>query len=79
VNLSGSKLKEASLIRASLSGANLSRANLSRSNVAKRQLAECRRLKGATMPNGQKYEDWLGRRDGQDWLRKYKKDLGEKR
>ena len=30
----------------------------------------------ATMPNGQKYEDWLRSPEGQDWLRKYKKDFG---
>jgi hypothetical protein len=28
------------------------------------------------MPNGRKYEDWLGTRKGQDWLRKYKESLG---
>ena len=38
-------------------------------------LAACKSLKGATMPNGQKYEDWLGTLGGQDWFRKYTKNL----
>ena len=28
------------------------------------------------MPDGRKYEDWLGTPQGQDWIRKYKKNLG---
>jgi hypothetical protein len=28
------------------------------------KLAECKSLKGATMPNGQQYEDWLKDREG---------------
>ena len=42
-----------------LRGANLSGADLEGTNVTDAQLARCRTLKGATMPNGQKYEDWL--------------------
>jgi uncharacterized protein YjbI with pentapeptide repeats len=69
-NLSGAILNAAYLFGANLSGANLSGANLSDANlsdanlegtqeVSDEQLAEARSLKGATMPNGQKYEDWL--------------------
>jgi len=29
------------------------------------------------MPEGQKYEVWLGTCEGQNWLRKDKKNLGE--
>jgi hypothetical protein len=39
-------------------------------------LSAAKSLEGATIPNGQKYEDWLKTSDGQDWLRKYKKNLG---
>jgi hypothetical protein len=57
-------LSRADLSRADLQGANLSRAdlpgtNLQRAKVTDEQLAATRSLKGATMPNGQKYEDWL--------------------
>jgi uncharacterized protein YjbI with pentapeptide repeats len=50
---------------ADLSGAHLSGANLSGANLfeargwTEGQLSEARTLVGATMPNGQKYEDWL--------------------
>jgi hypothetical protein len=45
---------------ADLSGAYPRDANLKFARgVADDQLAEARSLKGATMPNGQKYEDWL--------------------
>jgi uncharacterized protein YjbI with pentapeptide repeats len=53
-NLSGTNLKGANLSSAYLSGTNLKGAN-----VTDEQLAECESLEGATMPNGQKYEDWL--------------------
>jgi uncharacterized protein YjbI with pentapeptide repeats len=66
-------LKEADLSDADLSGANLSGADLSNAKVTKEQLKETESLEGATMPNGQKYKDWLGRPEGQDWFRKYKK------
>jgi len=50
-NLSGADLKEADLRYADLSGA---------TGVTNEQLAQqATTLRGATMPNGQKYEDWL--------------------
>jgi len=65
-NLSDADLSRASLIganlhSASLGGANLSGANLrSTAGVTNDQLElQARSLIGATIPNGQKYEDWL--------------------
>jgi uncharacterized protein YjbI with pentapeptide repeats len=53
-------LRNASLLRANLSGADLSRANLNNANGGtKQQLDQAKSLEGATMPNGQKYEDWI--------------------
>jgi uncharacterized protein YjbI with pentapeptide repeats len=67
-DLSESHLTGASLADANLSGANLYRAglsgaNLSGANVSPEQLAQAASLEGATMPNGQKYEDWLKSKD----------------
>jgi uncharacterized protein YjbI with pentapeptide repeats len=56
-NLVGVDLHDAKLIGANLEGANLEGAQL------EEQLAYCASLKGATMPNGQKYEDWLMSRE----------------
>jgi uncharacterized protein YjbI with pentapeptide repeats len=63
-DLSGANLSGANLSRADLHGANLQRANLQEANlegaqVTDGQLADTRSLQGATMPDGQKYEDWL--------------------
>ena len=58
-DLSGTDLKHADFYRANLSGADLSGANLKNANVTEEQLEQADSLKGATMPNGQKYEDWL--------------------
>ena len=63
-------LREAWLLRVDLSGADLSGADLIRANLNRAdlsgargriedQLSEAETLEGATMPNGQKYEDWL--------------------
>jgi uncharacterized protein YjbI with pentapeptide repeats len=41
--------------------------------AAKEHLAEVKSLKGATMPNGQKYEEWLKTPDGQEWFNTYRK------
>jgi uncharacterized protein YjbI with pentapeptide repeats len=69
--LSGAHLDNATLKDADLSGAILSRANLSYANLSYANLndasgitneeleQQARSLEGATMPNGQKYEDWL--------------------
>jgi uncharacterized protein YjbI with pentapeptide repeats len=58
-------LKEANLRGTVLAGANLEGANLKGAKgVTPKQVTECRSLKGATMPDGQKYEDWLKSREG---------------
>ena len=44
---------------ADLSCADLSRANLTDAYISEGQLDFAESLKGATMPNGRKYEDWL--------------------
>ena len=54
-NLSGADLDRADLSHANLSGANLSGAI----NYWHEQLREASSLKGATMPDGTKYEDWI--------------------
>jgi uncharacterized protein YjbI with pentapeptide repeats len=74
-NLSGAYLPEAWLYdpncegceRTNLSGADLSNANLTGARVTDKQLEQAKSLEGATMPDGQKYEDWLkskGRGEG---------------
>jgi len=58
------------LTRADLRGAHLSGADLSGANLARAEGVRCQQtrgaesLDGATMPNGQKYEDWLKDRQG---------------
>jgi hypothetical protein len=51
------------LIFATLQGANLRRAYLYEAKVTHEQLADALSLEGTTMPNGQKYEDWLKSKD----------------
>ena len=60
-NLDRADLREANLSGANLSGANLSRVNLEGAlGIANEELRQqANPLEGATMPNGQKYEDWL--------------------
>jgi uncharacterized protein YjbI with pentapeptide repeats len=74
-NLSGADLREANLYRADLREANLSGANLSGADLKRAKLREANlteaigltdeqivageSFEDATMPNGQKYEDWL--------------------
>jgi uncharacterized protein YjbI with pentapeptide repeats len=59
-NLRSANLSDANLFGANLSDANLSDANLEGTQeVSDEQLAKAKSLTGATMPNGQKYEDWL--------------------
>ena len=63
VSLIGASLSSANLGYADLRGANLSNADLSNASlgnatVTEEQLAACETLEGATMPNGQHYEDW---------------------
>jgi hypothetical protein len=63
--LSDAFLRFGNLDYADLSGANLSGANLRDANLnnasrwTEKQLTAAESLEGATMPNGQKYEDWL--------------------
>jgi uncharacterized protein YjbI with pentapeptide repeats len=64
--LSGAKLSRTDLSGATLNEANLSEAGLSGANLSGawgwglyERLSAAKSLKGATMPNGQKYEDWL--------------------
>jgi hypothetical protein len=58
-NLSHTYLHQAHLEGANLQGADLRGAVLTDAKVIEEQLAEARSLEGVTMPNGQKYEDWL--------------------
>jgi uncharacterized protein YjbI with pentapeptide repeats len=69
-DLRSAHLQRANLDLADLSGADLSDADLSDANliftnldkasgVTQKQLDQVATLEGATMPNGQKYEDWL--------------------
>jgi uncharacterized protein YjbI with pentapeptide repeats len=55
----GAGLGHADLSGADLSNANLESANLKGADVTEEQLDQAKTLKGATMPNGQTYEDWL--------------------
>ena len=54
-NLKGANLRDADLSDALLYGADLSGAY----GYTQEQLAQAASLEGSTMPNGQKYEDWL--------------------
>ena len=69
-NLRGASLQGASLQGASLGGPDLLAADLSRADLfgsydcTAEQLTAARTLEGATMPNGQKYEDWIKDREG---------------
>jgi uncharacterized protein YjbI with pentapeptide repeats len=55
---------------AELSGADLSHAYLKDATVKEEQLEQAESLEGATMPNGQTYEEWLkgkgSREDGEN-------------
>jgi Pentapeptide repeats (8 copies) len=59
-NLRGADLSNTVLFNTDLTGANLLDATVSWWGG----LASCKSLEGATMPNGQKYEDWLKDREG---------------
>jgi uncharacterized protein YjbI with pentapeptide repeats len=63
-NLEGANLEGANLEGANLEGANLEGANLEGANVTSEQLDQAKSLEGATMPNGQKYEEWLKDKEG---------------
>ncbi len=63
--LYAAKLRGASLVKVNLSGADLAKADLSGADLSDArgltevQLTKAESLEDATMPNGQKYEDWL--------------------
>jgi uncharacterized protein YjbI with pentapeptide repeats len=68
-NLSGANLEHANLEKANLEGADLDGAtlaetNLTEASVTQKQLEEAGSLEGATMPNGQNYENWLKDKEG---------------
>jgi uncharacterized protein YjbI with pentapeptide repeats len=65
-DLSEATLSEATLSVADLNGADLSGANLSDAQgITNEELdQQASSLKGTTMPNGQKYEDWLKDKEG---------------
>src|SRR5215211_4527333 len=68
-DLSDADLSDDNLSSANLQGANLTDAvlrgtNLSNAKVTSEQLAEAKSLEGATMPDDQKYEDWLKDKEG---------------
>jgi uncharacterized protein YjbI with pentapeptide repeats len=64
-NLSGANLSYAVLRRADLSDADLRDADLrDATGWTMEQLTAARSLEGATMPDGQKYEDWLKDKEG---------------
>jgi uncharacterized protein YjbI with pentapeptide repeats len=64
-NLEGNNLQGAHLQRANLRDTNLTNADLTRADLREatgwtaEQLDQAKSLRGATMPNGQKYEEWL--------------------
>jgi hypothetical protein len=61
----GRVLENRSLAAVSLATAG--RADLTDAYVSEEQLNSAESLEGATMPNGQKYEDWLkSKGDGED-------------
>jgi len=69
-NLINTELPGADLSGANLSGADLQYADLSEANLSEAEGVRCQQtqgaesLDGATMPNGQKYGDWLKDREG---------------
>jgi uncharacterized protein YjbI with pentapeptide repeats len=63
-DLSGANLIGADLSSANLEGADLKGANLKGAKVTSEQLDQAKSLEGATMTNGQKYEDWLQDKEG---------------
>src|SRR5215216_1453405 len=59
IDPSNDHLTPTDLRGADLSNADLSGAYLTGTKVSNEQLDRCKSLEGATMPDGQKYEDWL--------------------
>jgi len=71
-DLEGADLSYADLSGAYLYGANLSSANLRAANLGgakgwtEEQFTQAGSLEGATMPNGQKYEEWIKDQEGRN-------------
>jgi hypothetical protein len=63
-NLHSARLQEADLRGAKLPVAKLQGAKLQGAEVTDEQLANTWSLQGATMPDGQKYEDWIKDKEG---------------
>jgi uncharacterized protein YjbI with pentapeptide repeats len=61
---SGARMIRTRLTGADLTGADLGGAVLTNAEVSEEQLREAKSLERATMPNGQKYEDWLKDQEG---------------
>jgi uncharacterized protein YjbI with pentapeptide repeats len=59
-----SNLRRADLTDAELTDADFRGADLSDARITEKQLSSCKSLAGATMPNGQKYEDWRKDKEG---------------
>ena len=55
-NLEGADMKNADLAEADLRGANLGGADLTGATITEEQLANCKSLAGATMPDGTKHD-----------------------
>jgi hypothetical protein len=74
LGLTNTQMKAQFQGRAKLRDANLRVAVLTEATVTQTQLLLCNSLQSATMPNGQKYEDWLNSTEGKwfyaAWLRK---------
>ena len=60
LDLRGARLEGVDLRRADLSSTNLKNAR----GLTDQQFESVLSLEGATMPNGQKYEDWLKEKEG---------------
>jgi uncharacterized protein YjbI with pentapeptide repeats len=66
-NLREADLNRSGLFQTNLRGANFRRADLRGANLTNEQLVgQTNHLEGAFMPEGQKYEDWLETREGQN-------------
>ena len=66
IDSSNDHLTPTNLGGADLSNADLSGAYLTGAGVSEEQLDTCKSLQGATMPDGQKYEEWLRDREGSE-------------
>jgi uncharacterized protein YjbI with pentapeptide repeats len=62
-NLTGTSLREAYLRKVDLTGADLTGADLTNASVTEEELHQAQSLGRVTLPNGQKYEDWLKSED----------------